>query len=81
MGQINHAHEKFAAAPRHSYCVQSFATVMGTCVPIRGQYWIVNQQYAPKLKVSSDMVVDIIGEVKSVVVIAKVVYETINLYH
>ena len=81
MGQINHAHEKFAVASRHSYCVQSFAIVMRTFATIRGQYWIVNKQYAPKLKVSSDMVVNIIGEVKSVVVVAKVVYETINLYH
>ena len=54
---------------------------MRTFATVRGQYWIVNQQYAPKLRVSSDMVVDIIGEVKSVVVVAKVVYETINLYH
>ena len=54
---------------------------MRTFATIRGQYWTVNKQYAPKLKVSSDMVVNIIGEVKSVVVVAKVVYETINLYH
>ena len=52
MGQINNAHKKFAVAPRHSYCVRSFAFVMETCVTIRGQYWmkavIVEMAMMPK---------------------------------
>ena len=40
MGQINHTHEKFAAAPRCNYCARSFLIVMGTCATIHGQYWM-----------------------------------------
>ena len=40
MGQINHAHERYAAAPRQSYRVRSFEIVMGICATIRGQNWV-----------------------------------------
>ena len=40
MGQINHAHKKFAGAQRHSYHVRSFANVFGTCTTMRGQHWM-----------------------------------------
>ena len=41
----------------------------------------VNQRYASKLEVSSDMAVDVIEEVKSEVVAAKVAHKTTSMYH
>ena len=43
MGQINHAHERYAAAPRQSYRVRSFVIVMGICATIRGQNWVISE--------------------------------------
>ena len=40
MGQINHAHEKFATAQKHSHHVRSFANVLGACATIREQHWM-----------------------------------------
>ena len=40
VGQINHAHEKFATAQRHSYHAWSFTNVYGACATTRGQQWM-----------------------------------------